>query len=314
MSLASETVGIARVSRAASFARALGRTGDFVALTKPRVMSLSVFTALVGFVLAPGHADPLVGLVAILCIAAGAGAAGALNMWYDADIDALMARTALRPIPRGRVSPGEALGFGLVLAASAVLILAVAADIAAAALLAATVFFYVVVYTMWLKRRTPQNIVIGGAAGATPPLIGWLAAGGHFELEPFLLTLIIFLWTPPHFWALALNRAGEYARAGIPMLPVVAGRAVTKRQILIYSVFLVAAAALPWAIGAAGTVYALASGLCGAAMIGLAVRLDRCLYPDARPARRVFAFSILYLFVLFTALLADAAVTAHWPT
>jgi protoheme IX farnesyltransferase len=314
MSFASEITDIARVSRAASFAQAFGRSRDFIALTKPRVMSLAVFTALVGFVLAPGHADPLAGLVAIMCIAAGAGAAGALNMWYDADIDALMARTALRPIPRGRVSRSEALVFGLVLAASAVLILAVATNVAAAALLASTIFFYVVVYTMWLKRRTPQNIVIGGAAGACPPLIGWLAAGGQFDLEPFVLTLIIFLWTPPHFWALALNRAGEYARAGVPMLPVVAGRAATKRQILIYCVLLAGVASLPWVIGAAGTVYAVASGICGTAMITLAVRLDRSRYPDTRAARRLFAFSILYLFGLFTALLADAALTARWPT
>ena len=314
MSFASEIADIARVSRAASSARALARARDFIALTKPRVMSLAVFTALVGFVLAPGHPDPLAASIAMLCIAAGAGAAGALNMWYDADIDAMMARTALRPIPRGRLSRGEALVFGLVLAASAVLVLAVATNVAAAALLASTIFFYVVVYTMWLKRRTPQNIVIGGAAGATPPLIGWLAAGGPLALEPFLFVAIIFLWTPPHFWALALNRAGEYARAGIPMLPVVAGRVATKRQILIYCVLLVGAASLPWAIGAAGTVYAVASGICGVAMIALGVRLDRSRYPDARAARRLFAFSILYLFVLFTALLADAALTAHWAT
>jgi heme o synthase len=313
MSFASETANIARVSRAASSARALARPRDFIALTKPRVMFLVVFTALVGFVLAPGHPDPLAGSIAMLCIAAGAGAAGALNMWYDADIDALMARTALRPIPRGRLSRSDALVFGLVLAASAVLILAVATNVAAAALLASTIFFYVVVYTMWLKRRTPQNIVIGGAAGAIPPLIGWLAAGGPFALEPFLFVAIIFLWTPPHFWALALNRAGEYARAGVPMLPVVAGRATTKRQILIYCVLLAGAASLPWAIGAAGTVYAVASGICGAAMIALGVRLDRSRYPDAPAARRLFAFSILYLFVLFTALLADAALRGTWP-
>jgi protoheme IX farnesyltransferase len=312
MSLASESADIARVGRAASAARAVASARDFIALTKPRVMSLAVFTALVGFVLAPGHADPLAGLVAISCIAAGAGAAGALNMWYDADIDALMARTARRPIPRGRLSRGEALVFGLVLAASAVLILAAATNVAAAALLAATIFYYVVVYTMWLKRRTPQNIVIGGAAGATPPLIGWLAAGGPFALEPLLLVAIIFLWTPPHFWALALNRAGEYARAGVPMLPVVAGGATTKRQILVYCVLLAGAALLPWATGAAGTVYAVASGVCGAAMIALGVRLDRSRRADARAARRVFAFSILYLFALFTALLVDAAATAHW--
>ena len=307
MSFASEIRGT-HVASHASFARAFGRSRDFIALTKPRVMSLAVFTALVGLMLAPEHPDPLTGLVASLCIAAGAGAAGALNMWYDADIDAVMARTALRPIPRGRLSRGEALCFGLVLAAGAILILALATNVAAAALLAATILFYVVVYTMWLKRRTPQNIVIGGAAGACPPLIGWLAAGGPLALEPLLLTLIIFLWTPPHFWALSLNRAGEYTRAGVPMLPVVAGKAATKRQILIYCFLLVAAAALPWAFGAAGTVYAVISGLSGAAMIALAIRLDRSLYLDARPARRLFAFSILYLFFLFAALLVDAAV------
>jgi protoheme IX farnesyltransferase len=307
MSFASEIRGT-HVASHASFARAFGRSRDFIALTKPRVMSLAVFTALVGLMLAPEHPNPLTGLVAILCIAAGAGAAGALNMWYEADIDAVMARTALRPIPRGRLSRGEALCFGLVLAAGAILILALATNVAAAALLAATILFYVVVYTMWLKRRTPQNIVIGGAAGACPPLIGWLAAGGPLALEPLLLTLIIFLWTPPHFWALSLNRAGEYTRAGVPMLPVVAGKAATKRQILIYCFLLVAAAALPWAFGAAGTVYAVISGLSGAAMIALAIRLDRSLYLDARPARRLFAFSILYLFILFAALLVDAAV------
>ncbi len=313
MSFASETVSIARVSGAAAATRALGRSRDFVALTKPRVMSLAVFTALVGFVLAPSHPDPLSGLVAVLCIAAGAGAAGALNMWYDADIDALMARTALRPVPRGRVSQAEAVMFGVLLAVVAVSALGLAANGTAAALLALAIFFYVVVYTMGLKRRTPQNIVIGGVAGALPPVIGWAAAGGPLAVEPLLLFLIIFLWTPPHFWALSLNRAGEYARAGVPMLPVVAGRAATKRQILVYSVLLVAAAALPWVIGAAGTIYALASSLCGAVMIPLAIRLDRSRYPDPRLARRLFAFSIVYLFVLFTALLADAAVAAPWP-
>src|SRR6266702_5837311 len=207
--------------------RSYANIGDYVALTKPRVMSLVVFTALVGLMVAPGGIDPFAGVVALLCIAAGAGAAGALNMWYDADIDAVMARTAMRPIPGGRVSRSEALVFGLMLGICAVLTLGTLLNMAAAALLAFTIFFYVVVYTMWLKRRTPQNIVIGGAAGATPPLIGWLAAGGPFALEPFLFVAIILLWTPPHFWALALNRAGKYARAGIPMLPVVAGRVAT---------------------------------------------------------------------------------------
>jgi heme o synthase len=315
MSISSQGSDLARFAGAVASPRsALARLSDFVALMKPRVMSLVVFTALCGLLAAPGRHDSIVSLVALLCISAGAGAAGALNMWYDADIDAVMARTALRPIPRGHLSPGEALVFGLVLAPSAVLILAVATNVAAAALLAATIFFYVVVYTMWLKRRTPQNIVIGGAAGATPPLIGWLAAGGPLDLEPLVLSLIIFLWTPPHFWALALNRAGEYARAGVPMLPVVAGRAATKRQILVYCFLLVIAAALPWAIGAAGTAYALASGICGGVMIALALRLDRSPCSDARTPRRLFAFSILYLFVLFTALLVDAAAKAHWPT
>ena len=202
-----------------------------VALMKPRVMSLVVFTALVGLLVAPGRLDPLIGFVALLCITAGAGAAGVLNMWYDADIDAVMTRTAMRPIPRGRVSRTEALAFGLVLAAGSIAVLGLAVNIAAAALLAFTIFFYVVVYTMWLKRRTPQNIVIGGAAGAFPPVIGWVAANGGIGVEPLILFLIIFLWTPPHFWALSLNRAGEYSRAGIPMLPVVAGTTATKRQI-----------------------------------------------------------------------------------
>jgi protoheme IX farnesyltransferase len=314
MSFASEAADITRLGGASTLARIFTRSRDFFALTKPRVMPLAVFTAQVGFLRAPGHPDPLTGLAAIACIAAGAGAAGVLNMWYDADVDAVMARTALRPIPRGRVSPREALAFGLALAALAVLLLALAANVAAATLLAATIFFYVVVYTMWLKRRTPQNIVIGGAAGASPPLIGWLAAHGPLTPEPLILALIIFLWTPPHFWALSLNRAREYARAGVPMLPVVAGKAATKRQILLYSVLMVGAAALPWAIGAAGAVYAVASSLCGPAMIALAVRLNRSLDLDARPARRLFAFSILYLFVLFAALLADAAVKYYWPT
>src|SRR5262245_11632412 len=208
---------------------------DFVSLMKPRVMSLAVFTALVGLRVAPGHLDPLLGCVAIVAIAAGAGAAGVLNMWYDADIDAVMTRTGRRPIPRGRISCAEALVFGLILAGGAVAILALALNLKAAALLGFTIFFYVVVYTMWLKRQTSQNIVIGGAAGALPPVIGWAAASGEITLEPLVLFLIVFLWTPPHFWALALNRGEEYARAGVPMLPVVAGRAATARQILIYS-------------------------------------------------------------------------------
>ena len=216
-----------------SWLRLTTRLPDFVTLMKPRVMSLAVLTALVGLLIAPGHLDPLLGSVAILAIAASAGAAGVLNMWYDADIDAIMARTV-----RGRVSRSEALVFGLTLAVSAVVFLALATNIKAAALLAFTIFFYVVVYTMWLKRSTPQNIVIGGAAGAVPPVVGWPAAAGEIGAEPLVLLLVVFLWTPPHFWAHSLNRADEYARASVPMLPVVAGRAATTRHILVYSLLL----------------------------------------------------------------------------
>lgn len=280
--------------------------GDYVALTKPRVMSLVVFTALVGLMVAPGGIDPFAGLVALVCIAAGAGAAGALNMWYDADIDALMARTAMRPIPSGRVSRPEALVFGLMLGTCAVLSLGTFLNMASAALLAFTIFFYVVVYTMWLKRRTPQNIVIGGAAGALPPVIGWVAAAGNVGLEPLILFLIIFFWTPPHFWALSLNLAGEYARAGVPMLPVVAGRAETKRQILLYSVVLAAVSLLPWASGFAGAIYGAAAAMLGAIMIFLSWQVRRSNDEERRPARRLFVFSMLYLVLLFGVLLMDA--------
>jgi protoheme IX farnesyltransferase len=279
------------------------RLPDFIALMKPRVMLLAVFTAFVGMIIAPGYLDPLLGFIAILAIAAGAGAAGVLNMWCDADIDAVMARTARRPIPRGEVSRAEALIFGLILACSAVAILALALNIKAAALLAFTIFFYVVVYTMWLKRQTPQNIVIGGAAGALPPVIGWAAATGEVTVEPFVLFLIIFLWTPPHFWALSLNRADEYARAGIPMLPVVAGTIATTRQILIYSILLLPISMLPCGLGFAGLLFGTAAVICGAILIALAFQLHRSKGTDRRAAHRLFAFSILYLFVLFAALL-----------
>src|SRR6476646_3099723 len=245
MSPASRGDRLDQVGRTGALLRSHASFGDLVALMKPRVMSLVVFTALVGLLVAPGHLDPLIGFVALLCNAAGAGAAGVLNMWYDAVIHPVMTRTAIRPIPRGRV----ALAVGLMLAAGAITVLGSAVNIAAAALLAFTIFFYVVVYTMWLKRRTPQNIVIGGAAGAFPPVIGWVAATGRIGVEPLILFLIIFLWTPPHFWALSLSRAGEYSRAGIPMLPVVAGTAETKRQILIYTVLLVPISILPWGLG-----------------------------------------------------------------
>jgi heme o synthase len=280
--------------------------GDYVALTKPRVMSLVVFTALVGLMVAPGDIDPFAAVVAVFCIAAGAGAAGALNMWYDADIDALMARTAMRPVPSGRVSRSEALVFGLLLGACAVLSLGTFLNMAAAALLAFTIFFYVVVYTMWLKRRTPQNIVIGGAAGALPPVIGWVAAAGNVGLEPLVLFLIIFLWTPPHFWALSLNLAGEYARAGVPMLPVVAGRAETKRQILLYSVVLAPVSLLPWALGFAGAIYGVAAAMLGAIMIFLSWQVRRSNDKERQPSRRLFVFSMLYLVLLFGVLLMDA--------
>jgi heme o synthase len=281
------------------------RLADFVSLMKPRVMLLAVFTALVGLIIAPRHLDPLLASVAVLAIAAGAGAAGALNMWYDADIDALMVRTAGRPIPRGKISRSEALAFGLVLACGPVAVLALALNVKAAGLLAFAIFFYVVVYTIWLKRQTPQNIVIGGAAGALPPVIGWAAATGEIGFEPLILSLIVFLWTPPHFWALSLNRTDEYARAGVPMLPVVAGRAATTRQILIYSVFLVPISLLPWALGFAGAIYGAVSLICGALFVVLAWQLRRAGENNRQAAHRLFAFSIVYLFILFAALLAS---------
>jgi protoheme IX farnesyltransferase len=286
--------------------RLTARLPDFVTLMKPRVMLLAVFTALVGLMIAPGHHDPLLGSVAIVGIAAGAGAAGVLNMWYDADIDAMMSRTAGRPIPRGKISRPEALVFGLVLACSAVAVLAIVTNVRAAALLAFAIFFYVVVYTMWLKRRTPQNIVIGGVAGALPPVIGWTAATGDIALEPVILFLIILLWTPPHFWALSLNRSDEYARAGIPMLPVVAGRAATTRHSLIYSMLLAPISLLPWALGFASWIYGATAIVCGAILVVLALQLSGTSGADRRAAHRLFAFSIAHLFLLFAALLAGA--------
>jgi protoheme IX farnesyltransferase len=278
--------------------------GDYIELMKPRVMSLVVFTALVGMLIAPGHIHPVIGFTALLCITIGAGAAGALNMWYDADLDGRMARTAGRPIPRGRVTPGEAAGFGFTLAAFAVVTLGLLVNVLAAALLAFTIFFYIAVYTVWLKRTTPQNIVIGGAAGALPPMIGWAAATGSLAVEPLLLFLIIFFWTPPHFWALSLCRREDYSRAGIPMLPVVAGEPQTRRQILRYALVLVPLAIAPWPLGYAGPLYGVAAIVTGAAMIALALRVRReSSGYDA--CRHLFAFSILYLFFLFAVLLVD---------
>jgi protoheme IX farnesyltransferase len=285
----------------------LASVGDYIALLKPRVMSLVIFTALVGMVVAPGPMHPVMGFIALLCIAVGAGAAGALNMWYDADIDAIMARTAQRPIPAGRVLPGEALAFGVTLAVGSVAVLGLLLNWAAAALLAFTIFFYVVVYTMWLKRWTPQNIVIGGAAGAFPPMVGWAAHTGGLALEPILLFLIIFFWTPPHFWALALLRSGEYTRAGIPMLPVVAGPGETRRQILLYTMVLVPLGMSPWLLGYAGLLYGAVAALTGAIMGALTLRIW-LLGDDVRGAaanRHLFAFSILYLFLLFATLLVE---------
>jgi heme o synthase len=282
--------------------------GDYLALLKPRVMSLVVFTALVGMVVAPGHVHPVIGFTALLCIAIGAGAAGALNMWYDADIDAVMSRTADRPIPRRRIAPGEAFAFGIVLAVGAVAVMGLLVNWLAAALLAFTIFFYVAVYTMWLKRSTPQNIVIGGAAGAFPPMIGWAAVTGGLSLEPFILFLIIFVWTPPHFWALSLLRVDDYARARIPMLPVVAGLDETRRQIMIYSVLLMVTGVAPWFLGYAGAIYGATALIAGVIMVALAWRVwtERQGDRAVEAAKRLFAYSILYLFVLFAVLLAEA--------
>jgi protoheme IX farnesyltransferase len=298
-------VGFAPPSHVSYLLARSWRLADFITLMKPRVMALAVFTAMVGMIAAPGRLDPLLCFVAVFAIAAGAGASGVLNMWYDADIDAVMARTAMRPIPRGRILHVEALVFGLVLAVGAVVALAIATNIAAATLLAGTILFYVVVYTAWLKRYTRQNIVIGGAAGALPPVIGWAAATGEIGFEPLALFLIIFLWTPPHFWALAINRSDEYARARVPMLPVVAGRAATARQILIYSVLLTVASTVPWALGFAGAIYAATAATCGTILVALALQLSRSGGADRRAAHRLFAFSIFYLFVVFAALFVE---------
>ncbi|MBR45104.1 MAG: protoheme IX farnesyltransferase [Rhodospirillaceae bacterium] len=276
---------------------------DFLALLKPRVMSLVVFTALAGMLLAPGGLHPVLAVVAILCIAVGAGASGAINMWVDRDIDALMSRTRNRPIPAGRVAPNVALGFGISLAVASVSIMALAVNGVAAGLLAFTIFFYVVIYSIGLKRRTPQNIVIGGAAGAFPPMIGWAAVGGDVTWASVVLFAIIFLWTPPHFWALALYKRGDYDKAGVPMLPVVAGRRTTAWQMLAYTVALLPVTLAPCFIGLSGAVYgagALALGLVFVAY-AVAVIRDR----GEKSARRMFPFSILYLFLIFVLLLVD---------
>ncbi len=285
---------------------------DYIALLKPRVMSLVVFTALVGLVIAPGHFHPVLAITSILCIAVGGGASGALNMWYEGDIDALMSRTANRPIPRGRILPGEALAFGLTLAFFSVMTLGILVNWLAGALLDFSIFFYVVVYTIVLKRYTAQNIVIGGAAGALPPVVAWAAATGSLSPEPILLFLIIFLWTPPHFWALALFRTDDYGRANIPMLPNVAGPDATRLQILLYTILLVAVAASPWPLGYFSAIYGVTSLVLGAGMLWYAVSVYRHRTGSAalRATRGLFKFSILYLFALFAVLLLEVVVLA----
>jgi protoheme IX farnesyltransferase len=282
--------------------------GDFVQLMKPRVMSLVIFTALTGMVAAPGSLHPILAGIGLLMIAIGAGASGALNMWYDADIDAQMARTAARPIPRGRVTADEALTFGTILSFGSVLTLGLLVNWVAGALLALTIAFYLFIYTMWLKRRTPQNIVIGGAAGAFPPMVGWAAMTGSVSIESVVMFMIIFIWTPPHFWALALYRCRDYERAGVPMLPVVAGTDETRRQILIYSVLMVITAAAPIYFGFAGMTYAVASTLAGAVFLWLAVKVWQIREGREadKAARRLFHYSIFYLFLLFALLLGES--------
>jgi protoheme IX farnesyltransferase len=284
-----------------------GDVSDYIALLKPRVMSLVVFTALVGMVVAHANVHPVIAIASLLMIAVGAGASGCLNMWWDADIDARMTRTARRPIPAGRIAPDEALSFGLILSVGSVLVLGLAANWFAAAFLAFTIVFYVAVYTMGLKRSTPQNIVIGGAAGAFPPMIGQAAVSGAVGLETLVLFLIIFLWTPPHFWALALVKADDYARAGVPMLPNVAGPDATRRQILLYTVLLAPCGLAPAFLGFGGLAYAVVATLGGASMTALAIQVfrRRAGEPAIRAAQHLFGFSILYLFLLFAVLLAE---------
>ncbi len=285
--------------------RATGQVSDYLALLKPRVMSLVVFSGFAGLYAAPGELHPFLAAVAVLCIAVNAGAAGAINMWYERDIDALMERTRGRPLPRGKIAPQEALAFGVVLSLFSIMLMGMALNWVAACLLALANGFYVFVYTIWLKRRTPQNIVIGGAAGAFPPMIGWAAVTGGVDLHSFVLFALIFVWTPPHFWALALYRQTDYAKARVPMLPVVAGRAVTKRQILAYSLVLAPLGVLPAVLGTAGLLYGAVAAVSGLCFVLLALAVLRS--DSDRPARQLFGYSILYLFVLFTLLIIDRA-------
>jgi protoheme IX farnesyltransferase len=286
--------------------------GDWLALLKPRVISLVVFTGAIGLVIAPGHINPVMGAIAIFSIALGAGAAGAINMWYDADIDALMRRTTSRPIPAGKIEAGGVLGYGIVLSVISVMLMAMAANLCAAMVLAFSIFYYAVIYTMWLKRRTPQNIVIGGGAGAFPPVIGWAAVTGHIALLPMLLFSIVFFWTPPHFWSLSLYAATDYEKAGVPMLPVVKGAKHTRLNVLIYSLLLLPLSVSPWLLGLTGRIYGVTALVMSVAFAVLCWRV----YADKQdaagvsltkdqPARRAFKFSLLYLFILFAACAVD---------
>jgi protoheme IX farnesyltransferase len=293
----------------------LSEVRDWFALLKPRVMTLVVFSGLVGLLVAPGPLHPVLAATAILCIAVAAGASGAINMWYDRDIDAVMRRTANRPIPAGRIRPEAALSFGVFLAVTSVVIMGLATNLVAAAVLAGSIAFYVFIYTMWLKRRTPQNIVIGGAAGAFPPMIGWAAVTGHVSIEAVAMFAIVFFWTPPHFWALSLYASGDYQRAGVPMLPVVAGARETRRQIWLYSLLLVPVTLVPVAIGMSGWAYGAAAVVLGGFFLHYMWRVKRDAQDEAgrslgndAPARAAFRFSIIYLFALLAALAADVLV------
>ena len=285
---------------------------DYLALLKPRVMSLVVFTALAGVLIAPGHTHPVLAFAALLAIAVGAGASGALNMWYDADIDAIMTRTRTRPVPAGRIAPGEALGFGLILSVLSVFTLGVVTNWVAAGLLAFTIFFYAVIYTMWLKRSTPQNIVIGGAAGALPPVVGFAAATGYVSLESLVLFAIIFIWTPPHFWALALVKSAEYGRAGIPMMPNVKGASHTRLEILLYSIALAPLGVAPYFMGFASAIYGVVATLGGTVMLACALRVYLVREGEAanKAAMQLFGISILYLFLLFAVIVAENGIAA----
>jgi protoheme IX farnesyltransferase len=294
------------------------RWQDWFLLLKPRVVSLVVFTGFIGMFMAPGHLHPVLALTAILCIAVAAGAAGALNMWYERDIDALMQRTRRRPIPAGRIEPGAALAYGVALSVASVLVMGLATNMCAATILAISIAFYVLIYTVWLKRRTPQNIVIGGAAGAFPPLIGWAAVTGSVDVLPLLLFGIVFFWTPPHFWALSLYACKDYGRAGVPMLPVVAGARETRRQIFAYTLLLGLVAVLPWLLGYAGAVYGVAASLLSLAFVACSWRVLRDQQDSAgtsfngdMPARLTFRYSLLYLAGIFLALAADKIIARH---